>query len=256
MTAKFFNFTLAFYFLSMLFYIASSIFRKKALSKLAPVSLAFGFFFNTLYLIGRWKEAQRPPLANLFESVVFFAWCLSVTYLIVEILKKSQRLGPLASGLATLSVLYASKLNPSIEPLMPALQSNWLTVHVVTCFIGYGAFAIAFLASALYLFKKATDLFLEDIGLKLISFGFIFLTIGIISGAIWANEAWGTYWSWDPKETWSLITWLIYAIFLHGKFVRGWKGKTLAWISVLGFGAVVFTYFGVSFLLSGLHSYI
>ncbi len=253
---RYFNLTLAFYFASTIFYIANFIFKKRILNKIAPLSLVFGLVFNTFYIIGRWKEAGRPPLANLFESIVFFAWCLSVTYLVIEVLKKSQRLGILASGLATLTILYASKLDPSIEPLMPALQSSWLTVHVITCFIGYSAFAVAFLASAIYLFKKAKDSFLEDISSKLISFGFIFLTIGVITGAIWANEAWGTYWSWDPKETWSLITWMIYAIYLHGKFARGWKGKTLAWISVLGFTAVIFTYFGVSFLLSGLHSYI
>ena len=90
---------------------------------------------------------------------------------------------------------------------------------------------------------------------KSISFGFLFLTVGIISGAVWANSAWGTYWSWDPKETWSLITWFIYAIFLHCRFMRGWRGKRAAWISVIGFASVVFTYLGVNFLLSGLHSY-
>lgn len=254
--SRYFNLTLALYFASTIFYIASFIFKKKALTKISSLSLVIGFVFNTLYIITRWKAAARPPLANLFESVVFFGWCIALTYLVVELLTKSQRLGILASGLATLSVLYASKLDPSIEPLMPALQSTWLTFHAITCFIGYSAFAIAFLASALYLFKKAKDLFLDDISSKLISFGFIFLTIGIITGAIWANEAWGTYWSWDPKETWSLITWMIYAIYLHGKFARGWKEKTLAWVSVLGFAAVIFTYFGVSFLLSGLHSYI
>lgn len=247
---------MALYFASIVFYIANIIFKKRTLNKIAPLSLSLGFIFNTLYMIARWKAAARPPLANLFESVVFFGWCLALTYLVIERLTGSQRLGILSSGLATLSILYASKLDPSIEPLMPALQSSWLTVHVITCFIGYSAFALSFLASALYLFRKAKDSSLEDISSKLISFGFIFLTIGILTGAIWANEAWGTYWSWDPKETWSLITWMIYGIYLHGKFVRGWKAKTLAWISAIGFGAVIFTYFGVSFLLSGLHSYI
>ena len=90
---------------------------------------------------------------------------------------------------------------------------------------------------------------------KTISFGFLFLTVGIITGAVWANSAWGTYWSWDPKETWSLITWFIYAIYLHCRYMRGWSGKKAAWISVIGFASVIFTYIGVNFLLSGLHSY-
>jgi cytochrome c-type biogenesis protein CcsB len=146
---------------------------------------------------------------------------------------------------------------------MPALRSNWLTFHVFTAFLGYGGFAVAALTGAGYLIasrngsKAQTDITeaLDAATAKTISFGFLFLTVGIISGAVWANSAWGTYWSWDPKETWSLITWFIYAVFLHCRFMRGWKGKRAAWISIIGFASVIFTYYGVNFLLSGYHSY-
>jgi cytochrome c-type biogenesis protein CcsB len=146
---------------------------------------------------------------------------------------------------------------------MPALRSNWLTFHVFTCFLGYGAFAVSFAASIAYIIaardnsraKADTVGAFEEATTKAISFGFLFLTVGIIAGAVWANSAWGSYWTWDPKETWSLITWFIYAVFLHCRFMRGWKGKRAAWISIGGFTSVIFTYVGVNLLLHGLHSY-
>jgi len=212
-------------------------------------------------MITRWVAAGRAPFSNMFESLVLFAWALVVVYLALQF---RRRIPMLAAGTALSAVLvlaYASTFESKIEPLMPALRSNWLTVHVFTCFLGYGAVTVAMLSSAGYLFAtrkpplSPTANALEMVTDKSISFGFLFLTVGIISGAVWANAAWGTYWSWDPKETWSLITWFIYAIFLHCRFMRGWRGKRAAWISVIGFASVVFTYVGVNFLLSGLHSY-
>jgi cytochrome c-type biogenesis protein CcsB len=154
------------------------------------------------------------------------------------------------------------KISSELQPLVPALQSNWLTAHVVTCFIGYAAFAVGFAASGAYLLKggKGEGLLpsgkvLDDVAYRAVAVGFPFLTMGILTGAIWANYAWGTYWSWDPKETWSLITWLVYAAYLHARFTAGWRGQRLAWLSAVGFAAVVFTYWGVNFVLSGLHSY-
>jgi cytochrome c-type biogenesis protein CcsB len=152
--------------------------------------------------------------------------------------------------------------------LIPALKSNWLIAHVISCFIGYAAFGVAFGVSIMFLFK-ADDSRQDDGGIlarmpdvavldelihQLIMFGFLFLTVGIITGAVWANSAWGRYWGWDPKETWSFITWLIYASLLHFRMMRGWRGKRIAVLSIIGFAAVLFTYFGVN-LLPGLHSY-
>jgi cytochrome c-type biogenesis protein CcsB len=163
-------------------------------------------------------------------------------------------------------------IQDEIEPLIPALQSNWLTYHVITCFLGYSGFAVSFGASIMYLakFKKNAEkpsmqqvsegLFpsleaLDEIIYKTIAIGFLLLGVGIITGAVWANYAWGSYWSWDPKETWSLITWLVYAAFIHARLTRGWRGRKAAVLSIIGFACVIFTFLGVNYLLSGLHSY-
>jgi len=168
----------------------------------------------------------------------------------------------LSSVIALAFMGYAS-LSPSvdktIQPLIPALQSNWLHIHVLTCFLAYAAFAISFLAGLLSLFGGRGIIppasTLEEINYRSVMVGFPMLSAGILTGAVWAHYAWGSYWSWDPKETWSLITWIVYALFLHARFVRGWKGRRIAILSVVGFMSVIFTYFGVNFILSGLHSY-
>ena len=211
----------------------------------------------------RWAVADRPPFSNMFESLVLFAWTVIVVYLLLRIWVRLDVL-TMASALLTVATLaYASTFTSEITPLMPALQSNWLTFHVFSCFLGYGAFAISFATAICYLVAAACprrvsetvrDSF-EIATSKTISFGFLFLSIGIITGAVWANSAWGTYWSWDPKETWSLITWIVYAAYLHCRFMRGWRGKPAAWIAIVGFLCVIFTYLGVNLLLKGLHSY-
>lgn len=220
--------------------------------------LAAGVVAQTVYMTWRWFEAGRAPFSNMFESLVLFAWAIVAVYLALRVKLDIPALGAATALLAALTLAYASTYHDSaIKPLMPALRSNWLTFHVLTCFLGYGAFAVAFAASIGFLVAKRPALAeaFDAATAKTISFGFLFLTVGIISGAVWANSAWGTYWSWDPKETWSLITWFIYAVFLHCRFMRGWKGKRAAWISVIGFASVLFTYFGVNYVLSGLHSY-
>ena len=168
-------------------------------------------------------------------------------------------------AIAASSILPGS--DATIKPLMPALQSNWLAFHVITCFFGYAAFAVSFGISLLFLIQHRWERIsggigllpntkkLDEINYRAIVIGFPMLTVGIITGAAWANYAWGNYWSWDPKETWSLITWLIYAAFLHARVTRDWRGRRMAILSLIGFMAVLFTYFGVSYILSGLHSY-
>jgi cytochrome c-type biogenesis protein CcsB len=248
-------------------------------------------------------------------------------YLIIERKIENRIIGAFTIPIACLVMAYASLkpgITSAIQPLIPALKSNWLIAHVITCFIGYAAFALAFGVSAMYLMKKGRDsepiiwveivkpltlfvfatlfsrvLFvpswvfavivaipiclvfygtvffarhmpaeskakmldrfpdrriLDELGYQLILLGFLFLSVGIITGAVWANSAWGRYWGWDPKETWSLITWFVYATLLHARLMRGWHGKRIAFLSMLGFAAVLFTYFGVN-LLPGLHSY-
>jgi len=263
------------YALASIFYIGSFSFKKQILAKIGFIVLVIGFLDNTLGIILRWIESYQmgyghAPFANMYESLVFFSWTAAILYIFVELKYKENIIGVFATPLVFLAIAYAS-LSPDIDskitPLIPALKSNWLIAHVIACFLGYAGFAVAFGFSIMYfvkpknpdvkaIFAKLPSLdIIDELTYQMVVFGFLFLTIGIITGAVWANSAWGTYWSWDPKETWSLITWIVYAVFLHLRMMRGWHGKNLAWVSIIGFMAVMFTYFGVNFILSGLHSY-
>jgi len=215
------------------------------------------------------KGWGHAPFTNLYESMVFFAWAISFLYFIFELKYKNKTLGAFVMPFAFIVLAYTSLGGPGIrkevEPLIPALQSNWLIAHVITCFLSYAAFAVSCGASIMYLLKGdkkggfwdklPSKEVLDEINYKAVLVGFPLLTLGIITGAAWAHYAWGSYWSWDPKETWSLITWLIYAAYLHARFMRGWRGKKAAALSIIGFAAVLFTYLGVNLIISGLHSY-
>ena len=216
----------------------------------------------------RWVESHQlgighAPLSNLYESLVFFAWALALAVIAARLRFKADIL--LVMGIPAVFIIMASTslLDPDIEPLIPALQSNWLIAHVITCFLGYAGFAISFVAAILLLVAGSWEKIgrylpkgrlLDEICYKSILVGYPMLTIGIITGAAWADYAWGSYWSWDPKETWSLVTWMVYSAFLHARLAKGWSGTRTAYLSVVGFGAVLFTYFGVNYL-PGLHSY-
>ncbi|MCA1794389.1 MAG: c-type cytochrome biogenesis protein CcsB [Desulfotignum sp.] len=263
------------YGLATVFYIGSFAFKQKMLAKIGFFVLVAGMVFNTAGIGLRWMESYqmgfgRAPFTNMYESLVFFSWTMAALYIFVELKYKEQGFGVFIAPLIFLAIAYASfdsSISARINPLIPALKSNWLIAHVVTCFLGYAGFALAFGCSLIYFIKPrqtANASFfdrlpdwevIDELTYQMVVFGFLFLTIGIITGAVWANSAWGKYWSWDPKETWSLITWFVYAIFMHLRLMRGWHGKNLALVSIIGFMAVLFTYFGVNFLLSGLHSY-
>ena len=256
-------------------YVAAWIFKKASIGKAATWITLAAVVGHAAGILLRWVESYQmgighAPLSNFYESIVFFSWTLAVIYLVVERAYQNRVIGVFIAPIAFLAMAYASlspNVNDRIQPLVPALKSNWLIAHVISCFVGYAAFGIAFGISLMYLIKlrekdrnsRLLALFpeqrlLEALNHQMIMFGFLFLSIGIITGSVWANSAWGSYWSWDPKETWSLITWFIYATLLHARLMRGWHGKRLAYISLIGFGAVLFTYFGVN-LLPGLHSY-
>ncbi len=263
------------YGLAAFLYLAAWIFKKPLPGKLASWTVLTALAGNTAGIIMRWLESYRlgighAPLSNLYESLIFFAWTIAIIHLWVEWKYRNRIFGVFITPLAFLAMAYASlspNISDRIQPLVPALKSNWLIAHVIACFIGYGAFAVTFGLSIMYLLKLRdsenqgslvgrfpTPNILEELAHQMVMFGFLFLSVGIITGAVWANSAWGRYWGWDPKETWSLITWLIYATLLHARMVRGWRGKRIAWLSVIGFISVLFTYFGVN-LLPGLHSY-
>ena len=272
-----FGITIFVYFFSMVLYVSYLAFRSESLGKVATLTLFAGVIVETAAIVLRWFESYqmgigRAPLTNLYESLVFFAWTIAIVYLFIESKYKIKTAGAFVTPFPFIIMAYASLTPNEIEPLVPALQSNWLIAHVVTCFVGYAAFAVSFGVSLLYLFKvkaesgpgkKRSSLLnylpssevLDEVGYKTIAIGFPLLTIGIITGAFWANVAWGTYWSWDPKETWSLIVWLIYAAYLHARITKGWRGNKAALLSIIGFSATIFCYLGVNLILSGLHSY-
>jgi cytochrome c-type biogenesis protein CcsB len=264
------------YGLAAVLYVFSWVFRKETPGKLATGVTLAACIGNATGLILRWYESYQlgsgyghAPLSNIYESLTFFALTIGITYLVVERRYQNRVIGVFALPLAFFALAYASfGTNDQIQPLIPALKSNWLIAHVISSFIGYAAFGLAFGISIMYLFQGGRNpapesgilsrmpdsSILDELTHQLIMFGFLFLTVGIISGAVWANSAWGRYWGWDPKETWSFITWLIYAAVLHFRMMRGWRGKRIAVLSIIGFAAVLFTYFGVN-LLPGLHSY-
>lgn len=352
------------YFVAMAVYFSYIAFRNNAVAVTATTVTIVGFLCQTGALLLRWIDsfnmwaASAPsttfiesvlrgaPLRNMYESMVFFVWSVVLIYLITEFKYKNRSLGAFVMPVVALALAFidVSGMSKDIEPLIPALQSNWLLFHVFLSFIGYAAFGVSFAAAVAYIvivtesksekayifwsisvgifltvliamgidylsmstaaqgdyirsyFLKATlrsssggiavfswlisavfilalwryglglrkvleglsitKIMLEEIEYKSIAIGFPLFTIGgLIMGAIWANSAWGTYWSWDPKEVWSLITWFIYAGYLHARFVGGWRGKKVAVLALIGFVGVVFTYLGVNLFLSGLHSY-
>jgi len=234
---------------------------------------AFGFLMvvwicHTAAIGLRWIESYQmgvghAPLSNLYESLIFFAWAMGLALILARFKFHADIVVLLGLPLVFITMASTFLLDPSIKPLIPALQSNWLAAHVITCFLGYAGFAVSFVAAMLLLITRGSKglvsylpsaQILDEIVYRSVAVGFPLLTVGIITGAAWADYAWGSYWSWDPKETWSLITWLVYSAFLHARLARGWSGTRAALLSVCGFAAVLFTYFGVNYL-PGLHSY-
>ena len=218
--------------------------------------------FLTASLIFRTIATGHGPFANMYEFSIAFAWGTLVMYLYFERRYHQRVLGLVALPIALLMLLYAMTIPATIDPLVPALQNNLLlSVHVAVAIVAYGTFTVAFAAAILYLVQgekgrrglPSREL-LDEISYKSVMIGFPFLTLTIVLGAVWADVAWGTYWSWDPKETASLVTWLIYGSYLHARVVRGWRGERAAYLLLLGFVAVLFTYFGNLFF-GGLHSY-
>jgi cytochrome c-type biogenesis protein CcsB len=363
-SSTFFSISTLLYFIAMAIYISYVAFRKDMIATIATSVTIAGFVFQTIAFLLRWVDSYNlwvfsspsspliesilrgAPLRNLYESLVFFVWCIVLIYLIIQFKYKTRTLGAFVMPVTALALAFidVSGMSKEVQPLIPALQSNWLLFHVFLSFIGYAAFGVSFAAALAYLvmatesrsekayifwsitvgiflivliamgidylsmsaatkdnfirnyflkstfknpsgtvvmlswvfsiafivflwrygvgLKKVLTSFsitknmLEEIEYKSIAIGFPLFSIGgLIMGAIWANSAWGTYWSWDPKEVWSLITWLIYAGYLHARYVAGWRGKKVAVLALIGFVGVVFTYLGVNLFLSGLHAY-
>ena len=268
----FFVTTFALYIITAIIYVYHFTSTKKSAGKWATCTAVAGLCTHTAAIVLRTMEAQRAPLSNQYEFASVFAFGIVFCYIILEQRYRARYrvFGAFVMPFAIIIMAYAATLPKDIRPLMPALQSWWLKFHVGTAIFAYGSFAVACGLAFMYLYRSYKEesgqlgfvaekfpplAVLDDFIYKTVAFGFLFQTLVIVTGAVWAEQAWGRYWGWDPKETWSLITWFIYAIYLHARFTRGWGGKRAAWFAILGFACVLFTYIGVNVLLPGLHSY-
>ena len=273
-----------FLFFAMIFYWISLSFPKNNFIFQGGRILVAGSNLLFMFMLGiRWVTQGYFPLSNLYESLIFLSWGISFIHLVVESKTQSRLIGAIATPLLFFLSGFSSLTLPTemqkALPLVPSLQSNWLMMHVSMMMVSYATLILGSLLSILYLAflyfnnqnnevnyttGKVSSLSVSKLALlqtvdvwsyRIIGLGFPFLTIGIISGAVWANEAWGSYWSWDPKETWALITWLVFAIYLHSRLLKGWQGKQAAILGSCGFFVIWICYLGVNFLGKGLHSY-
>jgi len=271
MNIFFFKFSTILYLLGALSYLLYIIFLKEFLSKSAVTAVFIGFVSHALAFIIRYIEAGHTPVTNLHESLSFFAWMIIGILLIVSLKYKIKILGAFLTPIAVVLMLFAYALPKEIVPLAPVLKSFWHPFHVIFAFLGNAIFALAFCCGVMYLVQEhqlkskrmgaitqrlPSLKVLDDLNYQSLTYGFPLLTLGIITGAIWAEYAWGRYWNWDPKETWSLITWLLYAALLHQRLTVGWRGRKAAIMAIVGFSAVLFTFLGVNLLLPGLHTYV
>lgn len=270
---------LAMYFFTMLFYFVYVIVKKPAASKLAVRLQITALLVHTAAIVLRGILMGRLPMANQYEFSTAFAWALAFVSLIFIMRFNFPVLGAFSSPVTLLVALYAGmqKWNEfkvietngidGIRNLMPALRSSWLGIHVSTVIIAYGAFGVSFVLSVILLLRgrmKENGFWdqhipkqekLDTISYCCVSLGMMFLTLTIMIGGIWAESAWGSYWSWDPKETWALVTWVIYLVYLHLRIRGGWHDRSAAFFAVVGFLCVIFTYIGVNTFLPGIHSY-
>ena len=253
--------TVSAYVLTALVYIISVFFRHEFFNKICLAIFSIGFILNTVFIIDRWIEAGRAPIKSRFEALILLAWCIALLSLIVEFFHR-VRIVSLLSSLACVGSLALAFVwyDTLIENLPAALQSFWFIPHVVVYFLGYAAAAVSFWTAVLTLFfphprrLKANNLLGQELldfdgyTYHLIIFAFVMLTLGLVMGALWAKEAWGTYWAWDPKENWALISFLVYGLYLHFRKVKGWRGKPATWFAILGFVAIIITFLGVNYL--------
>ncbi|HEY9880372.1 MAG TPA: c-type cytochrome biogenesis protein CcsB [Leptolyngbyaceae cyanobacterium] len=318
------NLSFAVLFVTMLLYWSAAAFPRLAwLPNLGTAGMAIGNLAIATLLIARWIEAGYFPMSNLYESLFALAWGVTTMHLVAERMSRSSLVGtvtaPVAMGIAAFAALTLPDTMQASEPLVPALKSNWLMMHVSVMLLSYAALMVGALLAIAFLVvtrgqavelrgssvgtggfrnvklqrqvetptlataaasevnggtavlekvqslpKTAAPLSpqrltladtLDNISYRIIGLGFPLLTIGIIAGAVWANEAWGSYWSWDPKETWALITWLVFAAYLHARITKGWQGRRPAILAASGFLVVWVCYLGVNLLGKGLHSY-
>ncbi|RRQ21824.1 c-type cytochrome biogenesis protein CcsB [Thiohalobacter thiocyanaticus] len=272
----------ALYVLATLTYFFATFTRSEFSGKVASAMTWSATVMGTVGLMVRWRESYlvnadfgHIPVSNLYEVFILFAVITALLYLFYERKYQTRALGGfvllvISAAVAFLLWYSFDRGAHEIEPLVPALQSYWMKIHVPANFVGYGAFALAAMVGVAYLFRNGQERrnpqaagssvlpsleLLDDVMYKSIALGFAFFTVATILGALWAAEAWGGYWSWDPKETWALIVWLNYAAWLHMRLTKGWRGTPMAWWAIVGLFITLFAFLGVNMFLSGLHSY-
>ncbi|MHB9035817.1 MAG: c-type cytochrome biogenesis protein CcsB [Armatimonadota bacterium] len=269
--AAFITITAIIYGFAAVLYLWSLLGGTEPTRRIASVLMALGLLTHTVSMVYLGISLRRAPLINLYESLMFFAWAMVAVYLVVGRKHRIPALGAFVAPLSLCIVVFASTLPRGISTsLQPALKSQWSVIHVSSSLLSYASFVLAFGAAVVYVIqehmlkakritglqKRLPPLHVADrLAYKLVSFGFPMLTLGIVTGSLWAQSAWNSYWSWDPKETWSLITWLVYAIYLHVRIVSRWQGKWANRLLIAGFICIITTFFGVNFLGSGLHKY-
>jgi len=257
-------------FLANAAYIVFFITRQKKIRGIARWLFSASGILQTAYIVSRYMLTGYAPVTSQHETIVFFAWASTWAYLSFRWRYTVKNFGAFVSLLICVLLVIAAAAPRETTPIIPALQSWWLPLHAGVSLIAYGFLSLAFCGGLMYLlqekelkskrfgyfFSRLPSLeALDQLNSHCLTVGFLFLTLGIITGTMWAHQAWGTYWQWDPKETWSLVTWFVYLIQVHQRFTVGWRGRRAAIMAILGFCAVVFTLWGVTFLLGGMHSY-
>lgn len=266
----FFKLVMLCYLTASILYLVNVVGRREKFGIFARWVLLAGAIVHLFSLVMRFTQLGHTPVTTLNESLSFFAWCLVLIFLIFDLRYRLAVLGAFSSVLALITMLGSGFSARAVEPLNPALNSWWFPLHVTLAFLGNAAFAMAFAAGIMYLLqdrmlksKRFSPLYyrlpsldtLDNMNYRALSFGFPLMTLGIISGAAWAESVWGTYWSWDPKETWALLTWFVYAALLHGRLSIGWRGRRAALFAIIGFACLLFTFLGVNLLLGGQHTF-
>ncbi len=246
--------------LAVLFYLLHVQIRRPAIWRFAFALVLTGFAVQTLTLALRWFAAGYLPVTNLFSTLFFFSWCLAATYVYFELRYRLHASGLFVMLVNLVLLAAALQRDPAIPALVPALDTPLFTLHIVFSFLGYALFTMAFSLGVLYLVRRVTgsalipDLSkLRRLNEEAIFLGFIFFTLCMVFGSLWAYLAWGYWFSWNIKGVWSFIVWLFYAGMCHAKFVRRWQGTGYALLSIAGFGVVLFTYLGIGLLLRSNH---
>jgi cytochrome c-type biogenesis protein CcsB len=251
-------------------YCIDLVIQKRKFHTLGFMLLNIGFFFHTIHLVMSYINLGYFPVINFRQSLSMFSWAIAGSYILIQTKFNLRILGAFVAPLCAVLMIWSSALSETVTHVAPMYRSIWLAIHVTTVFAGNGLFAVGFVVAVMYLFqerhikvkhfgfffKRLPSLsLLDSLQYYCVMVGFPMLTLGIITGAIYAQLALGSYWRWDPKEVWSLITWILYAILVHQRLAVGWRGRRAALVSIVGFAVLIFSFSGVNFILKGYHNF-